>query len=247
MVLAKGFFAGMIVMAATLFPATAQSPADIPGPAELPPEDYADISYVDSRGCVFLRAGYGGRETWVPRVTKDRKLLCGYAPTPVTSTRPAPVSPPPAEVARVDAPAVPAPPAVVEAPATEPVVAPAPAVVAPPPPVASAPEPPKPKAAPAVAKPKPARPARTAPRKTVMSALPTGGHYVQVGAYAVPANADAARARLRAMGLPTARADVRQGGRVVRIVLVGPITAADGRAAALRTVREAGFGDAFIR
>ncbi len=54
---------------------------EVDGPAELPPPGYSADRYVDSRGCVFLRAGYGENVVWVPRVTRDRKLLCGQPPS----------------------------------------------------------------------------------------------------------------------------------------------------------------------
>lgn len=66
---------------ALVSPSLAQSVSQIGAPAELPGADFLGDQYVDSRGCVFLRAGYGGKPTWVARVGRDRKALCGYPPT----------------------------------------------------------------------------------------------------------------------------------------------------------------------
>lgn len=61
--------------------AHAQSANDFRGPRELPPASFAGQQFVDSQGCVYLRAGLSGRTNWVPRVSRDRKQLCGYPPT----------------------------------------------------------------------------------------------------------------------------------------------------------------------
>lgn len=71
------------VLAVTLGASAVQSQtvSQIGGPKELPPAGYAAMQYIDSRGCVFLRAGMGGAVNWVPRVGQDRKVLCGYPPS----------------------------------------------------------------------------------------------------------------------------------------------------------------------
>lgn len=80
--------------------ASAQTASDVGQPRELPPSTFQGQQYVDSRGCVFLRAGIGGRVNWVPRVDRNRQAMCGYPPTfgggtqmVATPRAPAPVAP----------------------------------------------------------------------------------------------------------------------------------------------------------
>lgn len=61
--------------------ATGQSLRGADEPAEFPPASFKGAQYVDSRGCVYVRAGFDGAVSWVPRVTRNRKVLCGYEPS----------------------------------------------------------------------------------------------------------------------------------------------------------------------
>lgn len=77
--------------------------------------------------------------------------------------------------------------------------------------------------------------------------MAAGARFVQVGTYGVPANADASRARLRALGLPVASSQVVQGGRALQIMYAGPFDSAEALRGALGLARGAGFSDAFAR
>ncbi len=59
----------------------AQSLRNAGPPAEFPPDSFKGSQYVDSRGCIYIRAGVDGYTTWVPRVSRDRKVVCGYKPS----------------------------------------------------------------------------------------------------------------------------------------------------------------------
>lgn len=50
-------------------------------PKELPPDGYKGDQFVDSAGCVFLRGDVGDRVTWVARISRDRRQMCGLAPS----------------------------------------------------------------------------------------------------------------------------------------------------------------------
>ena len=88
-----------------------------------------------------------------------------------------------------------------------------------------------------------AQPSGDAPTQRLMQAA----RYVQVGTFAEPGNADASRARLRALGLPVATSQLTQKGRALQVVLAGPFADASSLSVALSNARAAGFRDAFAR
>lgn len=74
-----------IAMSFTGAQALSQSGASAQVPAEFPPASYSGRQYVDSNGCVFIRAGVDGQTTWVPRVSRSREVICGFQPSLATA------------------------------------------------------------------------------------------------------------------------------------------------------------------
>ncbi|WP_371154372.1 hypothetical protein [Jannaschia sp. 2305UL9-9] len=144
--LGLGVIAATAVMA--FHPAQAQRLGGTSGPAEIPPSSFTGAQYVDSEGCVFIRAGVDGATRWVPRVNRDRSVVCGAAPSR-TAAAPAPAVAPVTTPAPTETAAAAPTPAPVQT--AEPVIRRQPATAAPrtiveaaprraaPPPVVSAP------------------------------------------------------------------------------------------------------------
>lgn len=97
-------------------PAAAQSSArDLP--INFPPASFKGSQFVDNRGCVYVRAGFDGAVTWVPRVSRQRVHICGQKPTFGTTAVAAPAAPAPTKTKPVQITAAPAAKATAAAPA----------------------------------------------------------------------------------------------------------------------------------
>lgn len=70
-----------IIFSVTVMPVSAMSIQEAGPPAELPPVGYSNISYVDSRGCLYIKVGTGLAASWVPRVTRTGEVNCDQRPT----------------------------------------------------------------------------------------------------------------------------------------------------------------------
>ncbi len=230
-------------------------------PAETPPEGFEGREFVDSRGCVFMRSTFGGAVTWVPRFGPDRQIICGQEPSIAAVTEQAPPDPAPAAASASVQPVAPPAPAVA-APARR---AATPQRRALPRADASGRHPACPATAPfgqlvdtALGRPlvrcvtspslfidpyfdsNATQPSQSAPRATASRA---GGRLVQVGSFAVSANATRLRARLQSAGLPVRTYQ----SRGLTVVSVGPFSNHGQTQSALAQVRGMGFADAFAR
>ncbi|SMX32131.1 SPOR domain-containing protein [Actibacterium lipolyticum] len=222
------------------------------GPSELPPGDYFAAQYVDSEGCVFSRARYAGEVIWLPRISAERKPVCGSEPTfaaeqaplaSVTAETPAPKSA-----------------AVRQAPAPKP--ARKPQVKAKTPVAAKVAPPTRQKA---MRLPEDVCGGRSVidakytadgkkievtcgPEGAANSTIRIAAHrYVQVGTFGVERNAKATIAKLRVMGLPVSVATATFQGKPVQVVLAGPFVQQGKLDSALEAVKDAGYTDAFLR
>ncbi len=74
-----GLVASVTIGLMSALPLSASTAAD--GPAEAPPATFTGRQYVDSQGCVYIRAEVGGAVTWAPRLTPRNEVLCGFEPT----------------------------------------------------------------------------------------------------------------------------------------------------------------------
>lgn len=116
MTLTKSIAMAVIVVALGVGGSQTQAQNSRSQPAEFPPSSYKGKQYVDSAGCVFIRAGIDGNVSWVPRMSRAREQVCGFRPTggvPVAAAKvaaaekitveAAPAKRPPARVAEVPA------------------------------------------------------------------------------------------------------------------------------------------------
>lgn len=74
-------FSIFVAMVGVLISSTAAEAQAFQPPAELPPSGFTGAQYADSNGCIYIRAGVSGAVSWVPRVTRDRRQICGFEPS----------------------------------------------------------------------------------------------------------------------------------------------------------------------
>ena len=95
----SNIFLLIVLFVGSMSKAVAQSLTSSEGPANLPPADFTGTQFVDNKGCVYIRTGRKGATSWTPRVSRDRKLVCGFKPS-FTGTSAVPLRQKPAIVAQ---------------------------------------------------------------------------------------------------------------------------------------------------
>ena len=86
MTLARAIFRTFLILQLCLWCHIAVAITGDSNPAELPPEDFSANTYVDSRGCLYIRVVFDDVLHWAPRVAKTRVPVCGL---PLTFGKPA--------------------------------------------------------------------------------------------------------------------------------------------------------------
>ena len=251
--------------------------AQTDGPAELPAADYEGQSYIDSNGCIFLKAGYGGDATWVARVGQDRKPICGQVPTnAVSAVNETPLVRKTRVRKQKTQPLAPIVPVLIGCPESVPVarryattdggsvvvctatngsltgarspIYPAGSGVG----AALS----KTRTAGAIIPLSESQVAvaqsqgsapKTPARSSVSAVSQAGKFYVQVGAFAQPSNADGASARLAALGMPVTKGNFSKKGQALQVIFAGPFASGADAQVALNAARGNGFADAYIR
>ena len=216
-------------------------------PAEPPPPDFSTNYYVDSRGCGFVRAGLDGVTHWVPRVTKDRKLVCNRAGTDLEDAAQSVIAAPDVASAKTPFQGIPLPASPSRMKKNANLNA---KLERKPGPVAGPENMPLDYAT--------AWQTQTTKRIALANNEPCGpealsawsslrSRFVQVATFSFRANADRTVARLKTMGMPTVIKQYKMNGKVYCAVLSGPFDQKTDLNAALKTAQKAGFKDAFAR
>ena len=81
MTLARAIFRTFLILQLCLWCHIAVAITGESNPAELPPEDFSANTYIDSRGCLYIRVVFDDVLHWAPRVAKTRVPVCGLPQT----------------------------------------------------------------------------------------------------------------------------------------------------------------------